>query len=218
MNTRLKLFYFPTPNGRKVSIALEEMGLDYEIVPVEITKGAQQEPAFLAVNPNGRIPALTDGEIRLFESGAILQYLGRKTGQLYPADEVGRAWVDSWLFWQMAGLGPMAGQAGYFRVYAPEVVPFAIERYTKETRRLYGVLDARLADRPYIAGTYSIADIACYPWIVPHAGHGQALADHPHLARWFAAIGNRPAVRRTYEGVEDVYSRKSRPVASRPAA
>jgi len=221
----IDLYYAATPNGLKVRLYLEEAGLAYRLVPVSLGVGEQFAPSFLAISPNNKIPAIVDrapsdgGEPQaLMESGAILWYLATKTGRLLPAEPRAQAQVLQWLFWQMAGLGPMAGQAGYFRVYAPEVVPFAIERYTKETRRLYGVLDARLADRPYIAGTYSIADIACYPWIVPHAGHGQALADHPHLARWFAAIGNRPAVRRTYEGVEDVYTRRSRPVASQPAA
>ena len=221
----IDLYYAATPNGLKVRLYLEEAGLAYRLVPVSLNGGEQFAPSFLAISPNNKIPAIVDhapsdgGEPQaLMESGAVLWYLATKTGRFLPTEPRAQAQVLQWLFWQMAGLGPMAGQAGYFRVYAPEVVPFAIERYTKETRRLYGVLDARLADRPYIAGTYSIADIACYPWIVPHVAHGQALADHPHLARWFAAIGDRPAVRRTYEGVEDVYSRKSRPVASRPAA
>jgi GST-like protein len=153
----------------------------------------------------------------MFESGAIMLYLAEKTGRLMPADVRGRSDVLQWLFWQMSALGPMGGQAGYFRVYAPQAVPFAIERYTKEVARLYGVLDKRLADREHLAGEISIADIACYPWIVPHAGHGQDLAAFPHLARWFAAIASRPATIRTYAGVEDVYARRGAPVAVGPS-
>ena len=216
----IELYYAPTPNGLKVRLFLEEAALPHRIVPVSLSRGEQFRPEFLAIAPNNRIPAIVDSSpadggppLSLMESGAILWYLATKTGRFLPADERGRADVSQWLFWQMAGLGPMAGQAGYFRVYAPERVPFAIERYTKETRRLYGVLDRRLAGRDFVAGEYSIADMACYPWIVPHAGHGQALEDFPHLARWYRALGRRAAVRRTYEGVEDVYSRPGRPVA-----
>ena len=216
----IELYYAPTPNGLKVRLFLEEAKLPHRIVPVSLSRGEQFRPEFLAIAPNNRIPAIVDSSpadggppLSLMESGAILWYLATKTGRFLPADERGRADVSQWLFWQMAGLGPMAGQAGYFRVYAPERVPFAIERYTKETRRLYGVLDRRLAGRDFVAGEYSIADMACYPWIVPHAGHGQALEDFPHLARWYRALGRRAAVRRTYEGVEDVYSRPGRPVA-----
>jgi len=153
----------------------------------------------------------------MFESGAIMLYLAEKTGRLIPTHPRARGDVLQWLFWQMSALGPMGGQAGYFRVYAPQVVPFAIERYTKEVTRLYGVLDGRLADREYIAGELSIADVACYPWIVPHAGHGQNLAAFPHLARWFAAIGALPATIRTYAGIEDVYARRGAPVAVGPS-
>ena len=219
----ITLYYAPTPNGLKVRLFLEEAGVAHRIVPVSLSRGEQLRPEFLAIAPNGRIPAIVDPEpadggapLSLMESGAILWYLAGKTGRFLPADERGRAEVLQWLFWQMAGLGPMAGQAGYFRVYAPEPVPFAVERYTQETRRLYGVLDRRLADREYVAGDYSIADIACYPWIVPHAGHGQTLEDFPRLARWYRALGRRPAVQRTYQGVEDVYSRPGRPVAVPP--
>ena len=225
----IELYYAPTPNGLKVRLFLEEAALPHRIVPVSLSRGEQFRPEFLAIAPNNRIPAIVDHEpadgaapLALMESGAILWYLARKSGRFLPAGERARAEVMQWLFWQMAGLGPMAGQAGYFRVYAPKRVPFAIERYTKETRRLYGVLDRRLADREFIAGEYSVADMACYPWIVPHAPHGQTLADFPHLARWFGTLGRRPAVRRTYRGVEDVYSRPQRPVAAagtpRPAA
>jgi GST-like protein len=217
-------FYFsPTPNGLKVQLYLEEAAIPHRVVPVSLNGGEQFRPEFLAISPNNKIPAIVDrapadggAPLALMESGAILWYLAGKTGRFLPSDERGRADVLQWLFWQMAGLGPMAGQAGYFRVYAPKRVPFAIERYTRETRRLYGVLDRRLADRDYVAGDYSIADMACYPWIVPHAAHGQALAEFPHLARWFGAVGRRPAVVRTYDGVEDVYSRRGRPVATAP--
>ena len=154
-------------------------------------------------------PAEGTEPVVLFESGAMLLYLAEKTGQLIPQDLHGRMEVLKWLFWQVGGLGPMAGQIGHFNVYAPERVPYAIERYTKETNRLYGVLDRRLADRPYIAGNdYTIADIAAYPWIVPHAGHGQDLNDFPHLQRWFEAVGARPATQRAYAGVERAYSRR----------
>jgi GST-like protein len=217
----IDLYYAATPNGLKVRLFLEEAALPYRILPVSLSRGEQFRPEFLAIAPNNRIPAIVDTApadggppLALMESGAILWYLAVKTGRFLPPDERGRAEVSQWLFWEMAGLGPMAGQAGYFRVYAPERVPFAIERYTNETRRLYGVLDRRLAGREFVAGDYSIADIACYPWIVPHAGHGQALEAFPELARWFHAVGRRPAVRRTYEGVEDVYSRPGRPVAA----
>jgi GST-like protein len=176
------------------------------------------------LSPNNRTPAIVDHEPRdggapltMFESGAIMLYLAEKTGRLIPADARGHSDVLQWLFWQMAALGPMAGQAGYFRVYAPQAVPFAIERYTSEVARLYGVLDKRLADREYIVGELSIADIACYPWIVPHAGHGQQLAAFPQLSRWFASIGSRPATIRTYAGVKDVYARRGAPVAVGPS-
>jgi GSH-dependent disulfide-bond oxidoreductase len=217
----IDLYFAATPNGLKVRLFLEEAGLTYRIVPVRLSRGEQFGPEFLAISPNSKIPAIvdhapTDGgaPLSLFESGAILLYLAEKIGRLIPRDARGRTEVLQWLFWQMAGLGPMAGQIGYFNVYAPERVPFAIERYTRETRRLYHVLDRRLADREFIAGAYSIADIACYPWIVPHRGHGQTLDDCANLRRWFEAIRSRPAVQRTYAGVDDVYSRPGCPVAT----
>jgi GST-like protein len=184
--------------------------------------GQQFAPEFQVISPNGKIPAIVDhapadggAPLPVFESGAILLYLAEKSGQMLPSDPRERLQVLQWLVWQVAGLGPMAGQAGYFHVYAPEPVPFAIERYSRELRRLYGVLDRRLEGRDYIAGgDYSIADIATYPWIVPHAGHGQNLADFPNLSRWFQALGERPALRRTYEGVEDGYARRGAPVAA----
>ena len=193
------LYYWPTPNGLKLTLFLEEAELPYRIVPVNIGKGEQFAPEFLAISPNNRIPAMIDHDppgggppVALFESGAMLLYLAEKTGRFIPADPRGRAEVLQWLFWQASGLGPMAGQNGHFNVYAPETVPYAIERYTKETTRLYGVLDKRLASRAFIAGAYSIADVACYAWIVPHTAHGQDLADFPHLKRWFEAIAARP--------------------------
>lgn len=216
----IDLHFSPTPNGLKVRLFLEEAGLPYRLLPVSLSGGEQFRPAFLAISPNGKIPAIVDHDpagggapLALFESGAILQYLAEKSGRLLAAEPRRRAEILQWLFWQMAGLGPMAGQAGYFRVYAPQPVPFAVERYTRETTRLYGVLERRLDGRAFIAGDYSIADIACYPWIVPHAAHGQDLVAHPNLARWFAAIAARPATRRTYAGVEDVYARPGRAVA-----
>lgn len=208
----IELYYWGTPNGLKPRLMLEETGLEHRIVPVDIGKGEQFKPEFLAFAPNNRIPALVDyapadgGEpVRLFESGALLQYLAEKTGRFLPPNPRRRFEVMQWLYWQVGGLGPMAGQNGHFRVYAPESVPYAIDRYTRETARLYGVLDRRLADREFLAGDYSIADMACYPWIVPHAAHAQDLADFPHVQRWFEAIRARPATQRAYAGVANAY-------------
>jgi GST-like protein len=202
----IDLYYWPTPNGWKVSIALEELGLAYQMIPVNIGRGAQFEPEFLAISPNNRIPAIVDREpqdggepISLFESGAILLYLAEKTGRLIPGDPRGRKQVIEWLMWQMGGLGPMLGQAHHFRAYAPDKIPYAIDRYTNETNRLYGVLDKQLAGKEYICGDYSIADIACWPWIVPHERQGQKLEETPHLHRWYERIKSRPAVRRGFE-------------------
>lgn len=199
----IELYYWPTPNGWKISIALEELALPYTVRSVNIGRGEQFDPAFLALSPNNRIPAITDHAppdggppLSIFESGAILLYLAEKTGRLMPADLRGRAEVHQWLMWQMGGLGPMLGQAHHFRQYAPEQIPYAVERYTREAARLYGVLDRRLADREYIAGDYSIADIAAWPWILPYKRQGQDLEDFPHLNRWFRAVGARPAVQR----------------------
>jgi GST-like protein len=210
----IELQYWPTPNGLKIKLFLEESGLPYRPVLVDIGKGEQFRPEFLAISPNNRIPAIVDHEpagggapLSLFESGAILLYLAEKTGRFIPKDVRGRAQVLQWLFWQVGGLGPMAGQNGHFSRYAPEKIPYAIERYTKETNRLYGVLDRQLARSEYVAGDYSIADMACYPWIVPHEAHGQRLEDFPQLERWFNTIRNRPATRRTYAGVEPSYQR-----------
>jgi GSH-dependent disulfide-bond oxidoreductase len=203
----IEVHYWPTPNGWKVTIALEEMGLPYVIRPVNIGAGEQFKPAFLAISPNNRMPAIVDsavdGEpISVFESGAILQYLGRKTGQFYPADERARVEAEQWLYWQMGGLGPMSGQAAHFRNYAPTIEPdpeklaYGVKRYTGEVERLYGVMDRRLADRPYLAGDYSIADMASWPWLRGAAVFGQDLAAFPHLKRWFDEVGARPAVQR----------------------
>jgi GST-like protein len=201
----IDLYYWTTPNGHKITMFLEETGLPYNIVPVDIGSGAQFAPAFLAIAPNNRIPAIVDHDpegggapLSVFESGAILLYLAGKCGRLLPADLRGRVAVTEWLFWQVAGLGPMAGQNHHFSRYTPEKIPYAIERYVRETNRLYGVLNRRLADRAFLAGDYSIADIASYPWIVPHERQGQRLEDFPHLQRWFNTIRDRPATVRAY--------------------
>ncbi|HZX79449.1 MAG TPA: glutathione binding-like protein [Lysobacter sp.] len=211
----IDLYYWATPNGYKPRLFLEEAGLEYNVIPVDIRAGEQFKPEFLAIAPNNRIPAIVDhapvggGEpVSLFESGAILLYLADKTGRFIPADVRGRAEVLQWLFWQMGGLGPMAGQNGHFNVYAPEKVPYAIDRYTRETARLYGVLDKRLADREYVAGgEYTIADMAIYPWIVPHEAHKQNLDDTPNLKRWFARIGEREATKKVYADESAAYAR-----------
>jgi GST-like protein len=201
----IELHYWPTPNGHKVTIFLEETGLPYRIVPVDISAGEQFKPEFLAISPNNRMPAIVDDEpedggapVSVFESGAILVYLAEKTGQFLPRAQRPRAEILQWLFWQMAGLGPMAGQNHHFSLYAPEKLPYAIERYVKETNRLYGVADHRLTDRPFLAGEYSIADMAVYPWIAPYERQGQNLDHFPHLKRWFETIRARPAVERAY--------------------
>jgi GST-like protein len=216
----IDLYYCATPNGLKMTLFLEESGLAYRMVPVDIGKGEQFKPAFLAISPNNKIPAMIDHDpkegtapVTLFESGAMLLYLAEKIGRFIPADIHGRAEVLKWLFWQVGGLGPMAGQIGHFNVYAPQKVPYAIERYTRETNRLYGVLDRRLAGREFLAGAYSIADMACYPWIVPHKGHGQSLDEFPDLKRWFAAIAARPATIRAYGKVKDVYAARPEPIS-----
>lgn len=199
----IDLHYWPTPNGYKISIMLEETGLPYKVVPVNIGKGEQFTPEFLAISPNNRMPAIVDHEppsggapIAIFESGAILLYLAEKTGQLLPKDLRGRYEVTQWLMWQMGGLGPMSGQAGHFRFYTGEPNPYALDRYTKEVNRLYGVMDRRLSDREYLGGEYSIADIASFPWVAGWERLGQNLPAFPHLSRWFNAIQARPAVER----------------------
>lgn len=202
MTSQLQLHYWPTPNGWKVTIMLEELGVPYDVNFVDIVNGDQFDPAFLTISPNNRIPALVDphgpnGEpLSIFESGAILQYLGRKFGRFYPIDDARRSRVDQWLFWQVGGLGPMAGQAHHFRDYAPERINYAIDRYTKEVTRLYRVLERQLAGNDYLAGDYSIADIACVGWIVAHEKQGQDLRQFPRLKRWFETVMARPAVQR----------------------
>ncbi len=199
----IDLYYWPTPNGWKITIMLEECGTPYVIKPVNISRGDQFKPDFLAIAPNNRMPAIVDHEgpggkpISVFESGAILQYLGRKTGKFYPQDERARVAADEWLFWQMGGLGPMAGQAHHFRLYAPEKIPYAIDRYTNECHRLYGVMNTRLKDNAYLAGAdYTIADIACYGWTSRAERQGTDMAEFPHLKRWFDTVSARPAVQR----------------------
>lgn len=200
MPTPIQLYYWPTPNGWKISILLEELGIPYEVRFLDIGKGAQFEPDFLKISPNNRMPAIVDPvgpagrPVSIFESGAILQYLGRKFRRFYPDDEAARIEVEQWLYWQVGGLGPMAGQAHHFRHYAPEVFAYVIERYTNELRRLYSVMDRRLADRPYLSGEYSIADMACVGWIFTHEKQGQRLDDFPSLKKWFEVVACRPAV------------------------
>lgn len=202
----IDLYYWPTPNGHKITIFLEEAGLDYQIKPVNIGKGEQFEPDFLKIAPNNRMPAIVDNApadggapVSIFESGAILQYLADKTGKFGGADLREKNEVTQWLMWQMGGLGPMLGQNHHFSQYANEKIPYAIDRYVNETSRLYAVLNKRLADRDFVAGPYSIADMAAYPWIVPYERQGMKMEDFPHLKRWFDAIAARPAVIRAYE-------------------
>ena len=209
----IDLHYWPTPNGWKVSIMLEETGLPYRLIPVNIGRGEQFTPEFLALSPNNRMPAIVDhdppggGEpVSIFESGAILVYLAEKTGQFLPPSLRDRYEVLQWVMWQMGGLGPMAGQAHHFRQYAPEKLPYAIDRYTKEVNRLYGVMNKRLADRPYLAGAYSIADMAAWPWVVPWKNQGQVIEEFPHLNRWFEAVKARPAVERGFAAGSDLRS------------
>ena len=206
----IELHYWPTPNGHKITMMLEEAGLPYRLTPVDIGAGDQFKKAFLAISPNNRIPAIVDhapGEggqpVAVFESGAILVYLAEKTGRFLPTATRERATVLEWLFWQVGGLGPMAGQNHHFNRYAPEKIPYAVDRYTRETNRLYGVLDWRLKGRPFVAGEdYSIADMAIYPWIVPWQAQLQNLADFPDLRRWFEAVAARPATVRAYAQAE----------------
>ena len=213
----IELYYWPTPNGHKVTMLLEEVGVPYEIKPVDISAGDQFKPDFLKISPNNRMPAIVDhapadggAPIAVFESGAILLYLAEKTGRFLPGDLRRRTTVLEWLFWQVGGLGPMAGQNHHFAQYAPEKISYAVDRYVKETNRLYGVLDHRLEGRAFIAGAdYSIADMAAYPWIVPHKRQGQNLDDFPNVKRWFANIRARPATIRAYE--------KGKPWMNRPA-
>jgi len=197
----IQLYYWPTPNGHKVSILLEELGLPYEMHPININRNEQFAPAFLKISPNNRIPAILDPHgpggrpISVFESGAILQYLGRKAGKFYPKDERARVAVDEWLMWQMGGLGPMTGQANHFVLYAPQDVPYGKKRYTDEVRRLLGVMNTRLGKARYLAGAYSIADIACFSWVKSASRH-VPLDAFPNLSAWFERLGKRGAVQR----------------------
>ena len=209
----IDVHYWPTPNGHKVTIFLEEAGLEYKIVPVNIGKGEQFTPAFLKISPNNRMPAIVDNKpkdggapVSVFESGAILIYLGEKTGKFLPAiDKIRpRAQVMEWLMWQMGGLGPMSGQAGHFLNYAPEDIPYGRKRYTQEVNRLYGVMNKRLADRDYLAGEYSIADMASYPWVAIWKRLQQSMDEFPHLMRWVERMRARPAVDRAYKAGENV--------------
>ncbi|MBW4023130.1 MAG: thiol:disulfide oxidoreductase [Proteobacteria bacterium] len=207
----IDLYYWTTPNGHKVPIFLEEAGLPYRIHPINIGRDEQFQPDFLKIAPNNRIPAIVDrdpaggGEpISVFESGAILLYLAEKTGRFIASDLRQRVTTLEWLFWQVGGLGPMAGQNHHFNAFAPEKLPYAMNRYIKETARLYGVLDRRLADREFLAGDYSIADMASYPWIVPYQRQSQNLDDFPHVKRWFETIKARPAVQRAYAKAEEI--------------
>lgn len=207
----IDLYYWSTPNGHKITIFLEEAGLTYKVIPVNIGKGDQFKDDFLAIAPNNRIPALVDHApksggkpISVFESGAMLMYLAEKTGRFLSDDLAVRYDAIQWVFWQMGGLGPMAGQNHHFRNYAQEKITYAIDRYVNETNRLYGVLNKRLADRKFIAGDYSIADMASYPWIVPYKNQSQDINDFPHLKRWLETIAERPAVKRAYEIAKEV--------------
>ena len=207
----IDLYYWPTPNGHKITIFLEEAGVAYKNHPVNIGKGEQFVPDFLKIAPNNRMPAIVDTEpkdggapISVFESGAILLYLAEKTGKFIPGDIRGRTRVLEWLFWQMGGLGPMAGQNGHFNLYAPEKIPYAIDRYVNETNRLYGVLDKQLSKHEFVAGDYSIADMASYPWIVPYKNQSQNIDDFPHLKRWLETIRERPATLRAYALAKEV--------------
>lgn len=207
----IDLYYWTTPNGHKITLFLEEANVSYKIIPVNISKGEQFEASFLRIAPNNRIPAIVDhapkdggAPISIFESGAILQYLAEKTGKFLSSDLRKRTETMQWLFWQMGGLGPMAGQNHHFNLYAPEKIPYAMNRYINETNRLYGVLNTHLAEHEFIADEYSIADMAAYPWIVPHLKQGQKLEAFAHLKRWFDTIALRPATQRAYALVEKI--------------
>ncbi|MCC8468534.1 glutathione binding-like protein [Xanthomonas phaseoli] len=217
----IDLYYWPTPNGHKVTLFLEEAGLQYALKPVDIGKGEQFEPAFLQISPNNKMPAIVDhapadggGAQSVFESGAILLYLAEKTGRFLPRDARGRIAALEWLFWQMGGLGPMSGQMGHFNVYAPEKIAYAIERYNAEVRRLHGVLDKRLADHAFLAGDdYGIADMASYPWIEVYGDLKPDYAAFPHLKRWHDAIAARPATPRAYALKEQVNPNAGQPLS-----
>lgn len=209
----IDVYFWTTPNGYKITIMLEECGLPYRVIPVNIGAGDQFKPEFLKISPNNKMPAIVDPDgpggapISIFESGAILLYLAEKTGKFLPKDKRGYYDVLQWLMWQMGNIGPMLGQVHHFRAYAPEQIPYAIDRYTNEARRLYGVLDRRLADRPFVAGEYSIADMAIFPWLRSHERQGVTLADYANVQRWFDTIAARPAVARAVQ----LLSENSRP-------
>lgn len=218
----IDLYYWTTPNGHKITIFLEETGCPYRIVPIDIRTGRQFDEDFLKISPNNKIPAIVDhdpsegkGAFPVFESGAILIYLAEKTGQFLPSDVYGRSTVIQWLMWQMGGLGPMLGQNHHFTQYAPEPVPYAIDRYRKETERLYGVLDDQLETNEFVGGDYSIADMAIYPWIVPYEKQGQNLEDFSNLRRWFRQIEQRPAVQRAYRKADEINTDKTMNEASK---
>jgi GST-like protein len=202
MPQSIELYFWPTPNGKKITIFLEEAGLPYNPMPVDITAGEQFDDEFLKISPNNKMPAIVDpegpdgGPISVFESGAILVYLAEKTGTFLPHSQRGRYEALQWLMFQMASVGPMLGQAHHFRGYAPEQIPYAIDRYTKEAARLYGVMDARLSEVEYFVEEYSIVDMAIYPWVASHERQGQQIEDYPNLGRWYEGMGERPAVRR----------------------
>ncbi len=205
----IDIYFWPTPNGYKITVMCEEVGLKYNIIPVNIGAGDQFKPEFLKISPNNRMPAIIDPDgpdgkpIAIFESGAILMYLAEKTGKLMPTDTRGKYDVIQWLMFQMASVGPMLGQAHHFRVYAPEKLEYAINRYTNEAKRIYNVIDKQLSQSPYIAGDYSIADIAIYPWLVPHNMQGQNLDDFPHLKKWYEGMRARPAVQAGFAAMAD---------------
>ena len=205
----IDLYFWPTPNGYKVTVMCEEVGLKYNVVPVNIGAGDQFKPDFLRISPNNRMPAIVDHEgpdgkpIAIFESGAILMYLAEKTGKLMPSDTRGKYDVIQWLMFQMASVGPMLGQAHHFRRYAPEKLEYAIDRYTNEAKRIYNVIDKRLGEAPYLAGDYSIADIATYPWLVPHNLQGQNLDDFSNLRKWYDGLRARPAVQAGFAAMAD---------------
>lgn len=207
----IDLYYWPTPNGQKVSVALEELSLPYKLIPVNIGRGEQFKAEFLAISPNNRMPAIVDhdadgGPLGMFESGAILLYLAEKTGQLMPKDLRGRYEVVQWVMWQMGGLGPMSGQMSHFKRYAPEPIPYAIDRYSKEVNRLHGVMNIRLKDREYLAGDYSVADIASYPWVAGLERSVGGFEEMPNLKRWVEAIRARPAVARGMDAGRELRS------------
>ncbi len=197
----IDLYFWPTPNGYKVTILLEELGLPYKVIPINIGKGEQFTPEFLKISPNNKMPAMVDheaagGPLAMFESGAMLLYLAEKSGRFMPHDMRGRYGVIQWLMFQMGTVGPMLGQAHHFRRYAPEQLQYAIDRYTNEAKRIYNVIDKRVGEAHYLAGDYSIADMAVFPWLIPHNMQGQALEDYPHLKRWYDGLMERPAVKR----------------------